>query len=67
MILFVLLVCISMTSFASADKYSSLGMAFKNEPLVCIFEPHPTYTTKSSEVVLAAENSVQLWEDALNK
>ena len=67
MVLFILLVCISGTLFAHADKYSSLGMAFKNEPLVCIFEPHPTYTTKSSEVVLAAENSVQLWRDALDK
>lgn len=65
MVLFVLLVCVSMTSFANADRYGSLGMIFKGEPFVCIFEPHPTYTTQSSEIVLAAENAVQLWEDAL--
>ena len=49
------------------DTYNSLGMVFKSEPTVCIFEPHPSYTTKSSEIMLAAENSVQLWEDVLHE
>ena len=50
---------------AFGDKYSSLGMAFKGEPFVCIFEPHPEYTDKQASVIQAAENAVQLWEDAL--
>ena len=64
LILFCFLIGFGIQS-AFGDKYSSLGMTFKGDPFVCIFEPHPSYTEKSSEIILAAENSVQLWEDAL--
>ena len=40
-------------------------MAFEGEPFVCIFEPHPEYTDDQASVIQAAENAVQLWEDAL--
>ena len=66
MVLFVLLVCISGTLFAHADNYGTLGMSFKDSPIVCICEPHPSYTDKSDEMVLAAKDSVQLWVNALN-
>ena len=66
MVLFVLLVCVSGTLFAHADNYSTLGMSFDDTPIICICEPHPSYTDKSEEIVLAAKDSVQLWVNALN-
>ena len=50
---------------AFADEYTYLGIKHKESPMVCIFEPHPEYTDTSEELIHIAEESVNLWEDAL--
>ena len=47
------------------DQFKTLGIKHQGIPLTCIFEPHPAITDKRDEIIQAAENAVQLWEDKL--
>jgi hypothetical protein len=47
------------------DQFKTLGIKHQSIPLTCIFEPHPAITDKRDEIIQAAENAVQLWEDKL--
>jgi len=64
LLLFLFLIGFGIQS-AFGDKYNSLGMVFKEQPLTCIFEPHPAFTKHPDVVVMAAEKSVRLWENTL--
>ena len=65
--LILLLVCISMLSFAWADEYGTLGIRHADNPVVCIFEPDPMYTDDVEGVVNAAYTSISLWQEGLFK
>lgn len=59
------IVWLSFILFAHADQYKTLGVRHADVPLVCIFEPDPLYTDDINDVVQAAQNSVDLWQEKL--
>ena len=65
--LILLLICISMLSFAWADEYRTLGIKHATNPQVCIFEPDILYTDDVDGVVQASYNSINLWKDGLRE
>jgi len=65
--LILLLICISMLSFAWADEYRTLGIKHATNPQICIFEPDILYTDDVDGVVQASYNSINLWKDGLRE
>jgi hypothetical protein len=53
--------------FAYADRFDTLGVKYRDSPVVCIFEPNPEYTSSVTGVINTTENAINNWEYALNK
>ena len=67
MVLIVSIVCFSSLYTAYADEYSVLGIRHQDNPVVCVFEPDPLYTTDVKGVVNAAYTAVSFWQEGLFK
>jgi len=63
--LILLLICISMLSFAWADQFKTLGIKHDTNPQICIFEPDSLYTNDVDGVIQATYDSINLWKDGL--
>ena len=66
-VLIVSIVWFSYLYTAHADEYSTLGIRHPTNPVVCVFEPDPLYTTNVNGVVNAAYTSVSFWQEGLFK
>jgi len=67
MVLIVSIVCLSSLYTAYADEFSTLGIRYADNPIVCIFEPDPMSTTNVEGVVNAAYTAVSFWQEGLFK
>ena len=52
---------------AYGDEYRTLGIRHADNPVVCVFEPHPLFTDNQGGIVQASYNAIDLWKEKISE